>query len=284
MIPHINKSNDLAVDANGLNDLKVSAKQNSPEAAREAGKQFEAVFIDMVVKSMREATPQDGPMDNEQSKMFTSMLDHQLSQSIANRGLGLADLVTQQLSGKMGGLEGELHSSKLEPGKHRSTNSGVPVSSRGKSQNVVDFQQKLSVHAEQASKATGIPAKFMLGQAALETGWGRHEIKAADGSASHNLFGIKANAAWKGKVVTAPTTEYVNGVAHTKLERFRAYDSYSEAFNDYANMLKSNPRYQNVIASAHDASAFAHGLQRAGYATDPLYAAKLTNIIKNTLV
>jgi flagellar protein FlgJ len=145
------------------------------------------------------------------------------------------------------------------------------------------FRERLAVHAEAASRETGIPAKFMLGQAALESGWGKHEIRYASGAPSHNLFGIKANAGWKGKVVEAVTTEYVNGVAQTRTEKFRAYDSYADAFRDYARLLRSNPRYEAVLASGGDAAAFAQGLQRAGYATDPHYAAKLTRIINNSL-
>ncbi len=139
------------------------------------------------------------------------------------------------------------------------------------------------MHAEQASIETGIPAKFLLGQAALESGWGKHEIKALDGSTSHNVFGIKASKNWKGKTVEALTTEYVNGVAQQRVEKFRAYDSYAAAFKDYATLITKNPRYQNVVANAGDASSFAQGLQRAGYATDPQYANKLTKIIKHSL-
>jgi flagellar protein FlgJ len=145
------------------------------------------------------------------------------------------------------------------------------------------FEERLGAHAEQASRATGIPAKFMLGQAALESGWGRHEIRAADGSPSHNLFGIKATGGWQGRVVEVATTEYVNGVAQRKMEKFRAYDSYADAFSDYASLLSNNPRYRGVLANAGDASGFAWGLQRAGYATDPQYAAKLTRIIERNL-
>jgi flagellar protein FlgJ len=123
----------------------------------------------------------------------------------------------------------------------------------------------------------------MLGQAALETGWGKREIRGADGSNSHNLFGIKAGANWTGKTVEVATTEYVNGVPQKRMEKFRAYDSYADSFRDYASLLKNNPRYQNVIANSQDASSFAQGLQRAGYATDPNYAAKLSRIIKQSL-
>jgi len=145
------------------------------------------------------------------------------------------------------------------------------------------FQSRLQADAEAASQVTGIPAKFMLAQAALETGWGKKEIRARDGSSAHNLFGIKATGNWTGKVVEATTVEYVNGVAQRKIEKFRAYDSYSEAFQDYAKLLRSNPRYEKVLANAQDAHGFAYGLQRAGYATDPHYAEKLSRIIRQSL-
>ena len=169
-----------------------------------------------------------------------------------------------------------------------SSNAAPPLplttaSGRVQAPHVRAFQEKLHVHASEAERATGIPAKFMLGQAALESGWGKRMIRNADGSNSHNLFGIKAGPGWKGKVATSVTTEYVNGRPQTRVEKFRAYDSPAEAFKDYANMLAKNPRYEKVIASGGDAAAFAQGLQRAGYATDPNYAAKLTRIIKNSL-
>lgn len=241
--------------------------------------------MNMMMKSMREATPQDGLFDNEQSRMYTSMLDQQLSQTLASRGVGLADVLMRQLSNGMGS----------QPGMSKDTQPvlpAMPLDSPGDSGKILPkqpahakaFQERLAAHAEEASRTTGIPAKFMLGQAALESGWGKHEIMAADGSASHNLFGIKASAGWKGRMVEAVTTEYVNGVAQKKVQKFRAYDSYADAFRDYVKLLRDNPRYQGVLANVQDAAGFAQGLQRAGYATDPQYAAKLTRIIKQSLV
>lgn len=123
----------------------------------------------------------------------------------------------------------------------------------------------------------------MLGQAALESGWGKREIRNADGSTSHNLFGMKAGPSWTGKTTTAVTTEYVNGTPVTRREKFRAYDSYADSFKDYAKVIANNPRYEKVMASGGDAAKFAQGLQKAGYATDPHYATKLTRIIRNSL-
>jgi flagellar protein FlgJ len=309
-------STKFALDTKGLGDLKQSAKAGSPGALKEAATQFEAMFINMMMKSMRDATPQEGMLDNQQTKMFTGMLDQQMSQNLAKRGMGLADVLTRQLtSNQMGaqalaiGADGvaagqaAAAASKLapldgsmRPGMDAATmiktgakQPGAPVlplttdSGRIQAPHVRAFQEKLHAHAAEAERATGVPAKFMLGQAALESGWGKRMIRNADGSNSNNLFGIKAGPGWKGKVATAVTTEYVNGVAQRKVEKFRAYDTPADSFKDYANMLAKNPRYEKVLNSGGDAAAFAHGLQRAGYATDPLYAAKLNRIIKHSL-
>ncbi len=293
----------LAFDTRSLDELKSSARQNSPESIKEAAKQFEALFMGMMLKSMRQAGGQDGLMDNEQTRMYTQMLDQQFSQKIANRGVGLADMLVRQLSRQMGEQIAEAGAtdtlvqdsgSLIKATNSRGINayldglkfeqSAVPANAQAinPAKHVREFQQKLAQHAEIASKETGIPAKFMLGQAALESGWGKREIKSADGTVSHNLFGLKAGKNWKGKTVDAVTTEYVHGVAQRKVEKFRAYDSYADAFKDYAKLLSNNPRYENVLANAKDAASFAQGLQKAGYATDPLYAEKLTKLIKQS--
>ncbi|MYM38433.1 flagellar assembly peptidoglycan hydrolase FlgJ [Duganella qianjiadongensis] len=311
-------SNKFALDVKDMGSLKQSARANDPAALKTAATQFEAMFVNMMMKSMRDATPQDGPMDSQTTKTFTSMLDQQTSQNIAKRGIGLSDMLVRQLSrstqqqalaigndaaagsaaagdasgGSFGGLaslmDARLQRAIAAAGGAGTAsvddNSAVPATSTGSgSDHVRKFQQKLGAAAEEASRTSGIPAKFMLGQAALESGWGKREIKGRDGSNSHNLFGIKASADWKGKVVEATTTEYVNGKAQTRVERFRAYDSYADSFKDYAKLIATNPRYEKVMASAGDATSFAQGLQKAGYATDPHYATKLASIIKRSL-
>jgi peptidoglycan hydrolase FlgJ len=294
----------LAVDVKDVSELRQAAKQNSPEALKATAKQFEAMFMNMMLKSMRDATPQDGMFDSEQSRMYTSMLDQQLSQNMASRGVGLAEVLIRQLSNvvKQDGqdLPGADPATPRAKGAAAAQQpamrqpAAAPVSAPmstlegsrsggSQSAHVRQFQDKLGAYAEEASRTTGIPAKFMLGQAALESGWGKREIVGADGSASHNLFGIKAGPGWKGKVVEAATTEYVNGAPHTRMEKFRAYDSYADSFRDYARLLRSNPRYESVLANAQDVNGFAQGLQKAGYATDPNYAAKLTQIITRSL-
>ena len=349
----------FSIDPKEIDALRQSARQNSPDAIKAVAKQFEGLFLNMVMKSMRAATPQDGIMDSEQGKMFTSMLDQQMSQNLAKRGVGLADVLTRQLMANRGvqpaaldtggtaspaaatldpsipglpraamqaqaladairndpvaprgfqdnlqqalesGIPGVLKAvlTGVRPGAAASalasasgvvSNAVAGVMGEGKPRgpqapHVKAFEDRLAIHAEEASRTTGVPAKFMLGQAALESGWGKREILTADGSSSHNVFGIKAGAGWKGKVVETATTEYVNGVPERRMERFRAYDSYGDAFRDYAKTLTNNPRYQTVLANATDLKGFAQGLQRAGYATDPHYAAKLTRIITHSL-
>jgi flagellar protein FlgJ len=140
------------------------------------------------------------------------------------------------------------------------------------------FIERMQPHAERASRKTGVPADFIMGQAALESGWGKREIRNADGSSSHNLFGIKAGGGWQGKVAEVTTTEYHDGVASKQVARFRAYDSYADSFQDYARLLSGNPRYAGALGQA-DAVDFAQSLQKAGYATDPRYADKLAGVI-----
>ncbi|GGI16328.1 MAG: flagellar assembly peptidoglycan hydrolase FlgJ [Oxalicibacterium faecigallinarum] len=303
MITPTDSTASLAIDTKSIESLKQSAKQNSPESLKAAAQQFEALFVNMMLKSMRDATPQEGLFDNQQTKMYQSMLDQQLGQNMASRGIGLADVLIRQLSINQGSDDGTNGSGGVQtglsdmvrtdllqsmaprtvkPSPRTAEEAGAAITSSSSSRpaHVKAFQEKLTSHAEEASRTTGIPAEFMLGQAALESGWGKRMIRTTDGTNSHNLFGIKATASWKGKTVDAVTTEYVDGVPQKRVEKFRAYDSYADSFRDYANLLRNNPRYEKVIANASDVEGFAKGLQRAGYATDPNYAAKLTNIIK----
>jgi len=274
-----NDIGSLALDSQGLDKLRLQAKQSPDQALKGAAQQFEQVFLNMMLKSMREATPQEGMFDNEQTKMFTGMLDQQLSQSMSSgRGVGLADVMVRQLS----------HSSMNAGGapKTDSTHAlkgAIPSAYNENFQQ--DFVKKLMPDAEKASATTGIPAHLMVGQAALESGWGRREIKMPDGTNSHNLFGVKAGTNWNGKVAEVTTTEYHNGVANKQVEKFRAYDSYADAFKDYANVLSSNPRYAAVLKQGDSAQGFANAMQKAGYATDPHYGDKLSKVINsvNTL-
>lgn len=142
-----------------------------------------------------------------------------------------------------------------------------------------DFINRMLPYAKQASEASGVPLQLMMGQAALESGWGSREIRQADGGNSFNLFGIKAGSDWTGDVAEVMTTEYKNGVAHKQIEKFRAYSSYAEAFQDYARLIGSNPRYAAVLQQGDDMAGMAQAVQKAGYATDPNYADKLASVM-----
>ncbi|OWS71868.1 hypothetical protein CBI30_05295 [Polynucleobacter aenigmaticus] len=338
-------SGQLAMDANGLGALKRSAKENSPQAIKEVAKQFEAIFMNMMLKSMRDASPQDGLFDSEQSKTFTSMLDQQLSQKLASKGIGLANVLVRQLTKSDISPEKALgtdltkqlnnhfnHHSPIvgggalptpvpslqhdgystvhqlvgmdKTGLNRANGVAGVIENTGPVENgLVDelkkvvskavakdqvslrsisdeFTSKMASYAKIASLATGLPMNFMMGQAALETGWGKKEIKGLDGAVSNNLFAIKASANWTGKVVSTITSEYIHGVKQQRIERFRAYDSYADSFKDFANMIKNSPRYQQVMNNLHSATDYAQALQSAGYATDPQYALKLAGTIK----
>ncbi|MFM0201001.1 flagellar assembly peptidoglycan hydrolase FlgJ [Paraburkholderia fungorum] len=320
-----NAANDLtqrfALDVQGFGKLSAQAKASPQAGMKMAAQQFDAVFTQMMLKSMRDATPQDGPFDSHDSATFTSMMDQQLSQQLSQKGIGVADAMLKQLmrnqgmqvsgaSGASGGLAGMANAlgggsggdegqtaalnalakaygnaqanGQLAMGRGYSANSSLvpPIKGDGSSPKVDAFVDKLAAPAQAASAATGIPARFIIGQAALESGWGKSEIRKTDGSSSHNVFGIKATKDWTGKTVSTVTTEYVNGKPQRTVEKFRAYDSYQEAMTDYASLLKGNPRYAQVINSAHDVNGFANGMQRAGYATDPHYAKKLMSIMQ----
>lgn len=281
-------------DLNSLAALKVQTRSNDPAALKEAAQQFEAMFLQMVLKSMRDATPKDGLFDSEQTRMYESLLDQQLSQVIAAKGggTGLAAMIEKQLTRSVTDAVVPVDGLPLKPAAkshsleapatalplHKGAESARPLAPPVTAPESRGFVNKLWPHAAAASQAIGVPADFLIAQAALETGWGRSELRQADGRPSYNVFGIKAGRDWTGPTVDAATTEYVDGVAQQRVERFRAYASYAEAFDDYARLLGTGSRYSEVIGTS-DATGFARGLQKAGYATDPAYADKLTRII-----
>lgn len=327
MAANLPNANDLtqrfALDVQGFDALRAQAKQSPQAGAKAVAGQFDAMFTQMMLKSMRDASPDGGLFDSHTSKMYTSMLDQQLAQQMSTRGIGVADALMKQLlrnagagagsdtaadvgAGGMGGMgagglgtagnEGSLaamnamarayanaaNNGGLAGARGYSAGSALPPPVKGASgvQDADAFVDRLAAPAQAASATTGIPARFIVGQAALESGWGKREIRAADGSTSYNVFGIKANKGWTGRTVSALTTEYVNGTPRRVVAKFRAYDSYEHAMTDYANLLKNNPRYAGVLSASRSVEGFAHGMQKAGYATDPNYAKKLILIMQ----
>ncbi|MEM5431067.1 flagellar assembly peptidoglycan hydrolase FlgJ [Cupriavidus oxalaticus] len=330
----------FALDTQGFEALKHSARNGADAATLQAAaRQFEAVFTQMVLKSMRNATPQDGLFDNEQSKLYMSMMDQQLAQQMSSRGIGLAEVMVRQLARASGtpmpagmnamtaaesGRAADAEMARLldsrgaapadgnesadlpavgtvVPGQSWNPTAGLRqyqsqfYGDRGQNgeelgplpadapAHVSAFVARMAAPAEAASRASGVPARLIVGQAALESGWGQREILHADGSTTFNVFGIKAGSGWKGPVAEITTTEYVDGQPQKVKAKFRAYGSYDEACADYARLLTSNPRYAGVV-SAGSAEEAAHGLQRAGYATDPSYGHKLVKIMKKVAV
>lgn len=301
-----NTPNRAAFDVASVQDLRAQFKKDPQEGVKAAAQQFETMFLQMVMKSMRDATPQDGLMNSDQSRFYTGLLDQQMAQNIATtgKGLGFARLIEQQLGRHMAGtpaaVDDALPASDADNVlplatvnarhlQHREVLANFPTSAAyvvpsarnneiKESGGTKDFVNRVWPHAVQASKATGIPPQFLVAHSALESGWGKSELKNSDGSSSFNLFGIKAGKGWTGATVDAKTTEYVDGEPRQVVERFRAYGSYEESFRDYAALLRGNPRYGDVIGS-QDGMEFARRLQQAGYATDPMYADKLSRII-----
>lgn len=267
--------------AGGLENLRVKAQRDPKSAVREAAKQFETMFTQQLLKSMRDSTMNTEMMDNEGSKMGTEMLDSQWATKIAGQPGGLSDVIARQLERQMGIAQGvTAQPAAANPTPVDPLHPDAPISLPQKA--AATFIQTHTDAAAAAEKVSGIPATFMIAQAAHETGWGRKEIKNADGTTSYNLFGIKAGPNWKGATTDTTTTEYIGGHAHKVTQTFRAYASYAESFADYANTMKNSPRYAAVVAAGNDANGFAKGLQKAGYATDPSYASKLAKMIHMT--
>lgn len=281
----------LASDVKSLDSLRMQAKTDPDKALKQAAIQFEALFMQMLLKSMRDATPKYDTTASDAGRMYTGMLDQQLSQTLSSqsssgKGLGLADIMMKQLSRSHPPGEGArdaVRGTKQTPAAGLEKIEGATISARVDATTPQTFVDTMLPHAREAGEATGVPARFILGQAALESGWGKSEIRGANGAQSFNLFGIKAGANWTGKTVSVTTTEYVDGQPRKQVEKFRAYGSYAEGFSDYARLIATNPRYAAAVRPGNDAAGFAQGLARGGYATDPAYADKLTRVINSSL-
>jgi peptidoglycan hydrolase FlgJ len=277
-------------DVRALASLRNTASTDPKAAVREAAKQFEGIFMQQLMKSMRDASMSSGMLDNAGTKMGTEMLDQQFATQMTGLRGGLSDVIAKQLERQLGeplaNIAADAAAAAVSKPAEKATErpAAAPLSSnlQGKERQL-GFLKLHDNAAKAAEAATGIPANFMVAQAAHESGWGRHEIKNTDGSTSFNVFGIKAGSSWKGPTTEVTTTEVINGQARKVKAKFRAYGSYEEAFTDYARMMKNNPRYAKVVESGASAQGFAQGLQKAGYATDPAYADKLTRMINTTL-
>jgi peptidoglycan hydrolase FlgJ len=293
----------MSLDLRSLDRLKAASGKTPNSAIRDAAKQLESLFMQELLKSMRATTMDTGMLDNSGTEMGNSLLDTQLAGQMTGLPGGLSDAIVKQLERQLGQI-GKGNSTaaqslvnglgaqgvRYEPDQGlRNTPSAATAAATSASSAQAglskseQFVRKHQAAAQEAAAASGLDASHILGQAALESGWGKHEIRMADGRSSHNLFGIKATADWKGQVAEVTTTEYIGGVARKVTAKFRAYDSYADAFKDHARLLTKSPRYTRQLANADTAQQYATGLQRAGYATDPSYADKLTKVINTTL-
>ncbi len=265
-------SPSVYTDFQGLDALRRKAREDSSQALRAVAQEFEALFLQMMLKSMRQASLGDGAFDSEQSNFYREMFDKQIAISLSRRqGMGLADVLVRQL----GPGERSAPVRQVTPG---TGGAGPDFDSPA------DFIGRLRAPAQAAARRLGVDPAVLLAQAGLESGWGRHVMRGPDGASSHNLFGIKAGPAWQGARISSTTLEYRDGVAHREQAVFRAYDSYADSFEDYADFLLSNPRYGEALARRNDPAAFLQGLQKAGYATDPDYADKVGAILNREVL
>jgi flagellar protein FlgJ len=279
----------LVADPKGLEGLKAGARQQSPEALREAARQFESLLARMMIRSMREASLGEGLLDSEQGDLYQDMFDQQLSVELTRgRGLGLADLLIRQLSG-VGAPDASADGSAGPP---EAVDAARPVAAATGAAPIdataawpppsrEAFVAALWPHAVAAGRALGVDPATIVSHAALETGWGRSLPVRADGASSFNLFGIKAGGGWQGGAAIAGTVEYERGQAVMRTEPFRAYGSLAESMRDYARLISSSPRYAAALGAGANAGAYATALQRGGYATDPAYVEKLERVAES---
>lgn len=260
-------------DFQGFAALRRGAADDTPEAKRAVARQFEAMFLNQILSQMRSANAIDGGLfDAEKLKPYESMHDQQLALNLSQgRGIGLADAILRQL--------GE---TPAAPITRSAPNWGPRTRADFRPESPAAFVAALRPHAERAGRALGVDPDVLIGQAALETGWGRSQIKAIDGRSSFNLFGIKATGNWTGAKAVVPTLEFVDGVPERRVEPFRAYESLGQAFDDYVALISGQPRYRQALA-ATDGEQYLRALQAAGYATDPDYANKILSIVERGL-
>ncbi len=254
-------------DMSGFSDMRRLARNDPDTALRQVAEQFEAIFMQMMLKSMRDASMGNSLFDNDQSQMYQEMFDNQLSLSLSkDSSNGLADILVKQLSGAI-------------PKKTSNENTITPTEKNIGGTMQQRFINTVRPYAEKAAKELGTEPDILIAQAALETGWGQGIQRHPDGSSGFNLFNIKANNDWQGPTVSKNTLEYKDGIAMREYSKFKAYTSIDESFDDYVNYLKSNPRYEQALKVSSNPSAFINELSKSGYATDPAYADKIVNLM-----
>jgi flagellar protein FlgJ len=272
-------------DPNGLAALKKDP--HSPQALRAVAQQVDALFLQMMLKSMRDASAAAGESDSNEMGMYQDMFDKQIALTMSqHQDLGLGALLTRQMAANSaaGPAPAQAQAQAQADGGIGARPAAVasataPAASPATAQSASDFVDEVLPAIRTAAQSLGLNPLALLAQAALETGWGKRMARTADGSPSLNLFGIKADDSWGGARATANTVEYSGGVAMQRQAAFRAYGSIEESVNDFANLLKNSPRYARTVAAGPDAQAYVDSIGRSGYATDPEYANKLNDIL-----
>ncbi len=265
--------NDVYTDLSGLNGIKLAGRQNTAAGLQQVAKQFEAIFLNLMLKSMRDSTKVFGEgnmLNSNEMEFYQQNFDNQISLHLTQgRGIGLADMMYQQM------LRQYEVETEAEPDR------AVAGESKSQFSSPSEFIETLLPLARKAASKLGADPRVLLAQSALETGWGEKIIRDSRGANSHNLFGIKSDTAWQGPVAKTATLEFVDGIPQRKKASFRRYDSYAQSFNDYVQFLRTNPRYSQAIKKAQDPVQFANELQLAGFATDPDYGQKISNVLNS---
>jgi len=283
-MPPATTSADTYTDVSGLAALKKDT--SSPQTLRAVAQQVDALFLQMMLKSMRDASADQGDPASNEMGMYQDMFDKQIALSLSKHGgLGLGTLLTRQLSS---GAASAPASPAPAPAAARpapaSAYTGSPArpSSPTTVESASEFVSEVLPTIRRAADALGVNPLGMLAQAALETGWGKRMARTAEGAPSLNMFGIKADDSWGGARATASTLEFSGGVATQRHTAFRAYGSVEESVSDFARLLGSSPRYKDAVAAGGDPQAYVQSIGKSGYATDPEYANKLNDILNSS--
>ncbi|PXV52615.1 flagellar protein FlgJ [Dyella jiangningensis] len=277
-------------DLSGFAALRQTAQSDAKAALPAVAKQFESIFTQMMLKSMRDASSGDGLLDSEAGNQWRDMFDQQLSVQLSQggNGIGIAQMLMKQLGGALGGssdgatsatsgASGDSWQQRLNSVASAARNTGEKVL-KLLPKDATDFVKQLAPYAQQAADKLGVSVRAILAQAALETQWGKHLPTHSNGDTSNNLFGMKAGSSWDGDKVSVKTLEFEGGVPVQKRAQFRSYDNPGQSFDDYAQLLANNPRYAKALNHGEDVVGFAKGLVNGGYATDPSYAQKIIAI------
>ncbi|GAB2564012.1 flagellar assembly peptidoglycan hydrolase FlgJ [Dyella jejuensis] len=284
-------------DLSGFSALRHQAETDSGATLPAVARQFESMFTEMLLKSMRDANFGDPLFESQAGDEWQDMYDQQLSLNLSQhgKGLGIADMLVRQLGGheNHGDKSGQVDPAAtglVDDWKQRLYQVADATRSAGRAamawlpDDAEAFVRELAPQASIVAKELGLSLRTVLAQAALETQWGKHMPTHPDGSSSFNLFGIKAGGSWGGSRVNVPTVEYEGGIAVRKQAQFRSYKSIADSLADYADLIGKDPRYTQARGHGDDVLGYARALIEGGYATDPDYAGKVAAIANSSMM